>query len=73
MIRREPTMVALSDLDVQDIRDMMAKSKAKAEAEAASNSGDNASQAQKPKPKEAALSIADDVLIRRRRDRIGLR
>lgn len=28
MIRREPTLIPLTDLDVQDVRDMLAKQKA---------------------------------------------
>ena len=71
MIRREPTMIALSDLDVQDIKDMMVKAEAEAQAIAADN---GIPPTPKPKPKDPAAPLSiDGVLNRRRRDRNGMR
>ncbi|TDL25902.1 hypothetical protein BD410DRAFT_783885 [Rickenella mellea] len=39
MIRRNPTMIALCDTDVQDVKEMMAKKRAATEAETISSLG----------------------------------
>ncbi|KAI0001309.1 hypothetical protein BJV74DRAFT_819740 [Russula compacta] len=72
MIRRNPTLIAMSDADVQDVRNMLAKKQA--EGVKSPNSNTNAKGKQAPQLAPAAIHITDDTKGRReaREERLGM-
>ena len=76
MIRRNPTLITMSDADVQDVRNMLAKKQQQAEIVTSANSNTPAKGKQgfAPQPPAAAVHIADEGKQRReaRDERLGL-
>jgi len=77
MIRRNPTLITMSDADVQDVRNMLAK-KQQQQAENVMNANSNTlakgKQGFAPQPPVTAVHIADEAKQRReaRDERLGL-
>ena len=77
MIRRNPTLITMSDADVQDVRNMLAK-KQQLQAErvtsANSNTPAKGKQGFAPQPPATAIHIADEAKQRReaKDERLGL-
>jgi hypothetical protein len=73
MIRRNPTLIAMSDADVQDVRNMLAK---QAEGVKSPNSSANVKSRQcpPPQPPAAAVHVTDEAKRRReaREERLGV-
>jgi hypothetical protein len=70
MIRRNPTLIAMSDADVQDVRNMLAKK----QAERVKSPNSNASvkgRGPPPQPPAAAVHVTDEAK-RRREERLGM-
>lgn len=74
MIRRNPTLIALGDADIQDVRSMLAKKQA--EALKGLNSSVNLKGKQGPTPQSsaAAVHVTDEAKRRReaREERLGI-
>ncbi|KAF8270264.1 hypothetical protein EI94DRAFT_1723181 [Lactarius quietus] len=78
MIRRNPTLIAMSDADVQDVRSMLAK-KQQQQAEnstsaTSSNTPAKGKQGFVPQPPPSAVHVTDEAKQRReaRDERLGL-
>jgi hypothetical protein len=67
MIRRNPTLIAMSDADVQEVRNMLAKK----QAEALKSPNSNKGRGPPPQPPTAAVHVTDDAK-RRREERLGM-
>lgn len=78
MIRRNPTLIAMSDADVQDVRNMLAKRQQQAEnvTSPSTNSSTVArgKQGLAPQPPATAVHVTDEAKQRReaRDERLGL-
>lgn len=78
MIRRNPTLIAMSDADVQDVRSLLAKKQQQQQADnstsSASNSPVKGKQGLVPQPPATAVHVTDDSKQRReaRDERLGL-
>jgi hypothetical protein len=72
MIRRTPTLIALGDADVQDVRSMLAKKQV--EALKGLNSAAKGKQGPPPQPSAAAVHVTDEAKRRReaREERLGI-
>jgi len=69
MIRRNPTLIAMSDADVQDVRNMLAKKQAEGV-----KSPNVKSRLPPPQPPAAAVHVTDEAKRRReaREERLGV-
>ena len=76
MIRRNPTLIAMSDADVQDVRNMLAKKQQQAEnaTSATSSTPAKGKQGIAPQPPTTAVHVTDEAKQRReaRDERLGL-
>jgi len=76
MIRRNPTLIAMSDADVQDVRNMLAKKQLQTEnsTSAASTTLAKGKQGFVPQPPATAVHVTDEATQRReaRDERLGL-
>ena len=77
MIRRNPTLIAMSDADVQDVRNMLAKKQQQQtenSTNATSNSPAKGKQGFAPQPPTTAVHVTDEAKQRReaRDERLGL-
>ncbi len=78
MIRRNPTLIGMSDADVQDVRNMLAK-KQQQQQQPAENVTTNTTAAKgkqgfAPQPPTTAIHVTDEAMQRReaRDERLGL-
>lgn len=71
MIRRNPTLIAMSDTDVQDVRNMLAKKQAEGPNPSANT---KTRQCPPPQPPAAAVHVTDEAKRRRevREERLGV-
>jgi len=77
MIRRNPTLITMSDADVQDVRNLLAKKQQQAESVTSANSSTPPAKGKQgfaPQPPATAVHIADEAKQRReaRDERLGL-
>ncbi|KAI9456510.1 hypothetical protein BJY52DRAFT_1121047 [Lactarius psammicola] len=78
MIRRNPTLIGMSDADVQDVRNMLAKKQQQsAEIVTSANSNTTAAKGKQgfaPQPPATAVHVTDEAKQRReaRDERLGL-
>lgn len=78
MIRRNPTLIGMSDADVQDVRNMLAKKQQQqAENVTSANSNTTAAKGKQgfpPQPPTTAVHVTDEAKQRReaRDERLGL-
>ena len=74
MIRRNPTLIAMSDADVQDVRNMLAKKQAEGVKSPNSNASVKGRQGPPPQPPAAAVHVTDEAKRRReaREERLGM-
>jgi hypothetical protein len=74
MIRRNPTLIAMSDADVQDVRNMLAKKQAEGVKSPNSNASVKGRQGLPPQPPAAAVHVTDEAKRRReaREERLGM-
>ena len=74
MIRRSPTLIAMSDADVQDVRNMLAKKQAEGVKSPNSNANVKGRQGPPPQPPAAAVHVTDEAKRRReaREERLGM-
>lgn len=74
MIRRNPTLIAMSDADVQDVRNMLAKKQAEGLKSPNSSSNLKSRQCPPPQPPAAAVHVTDEAKRRReaREERLGV-
>jgi len=74
MIRRNPTLIAMSDADVQDVRNMLAKKQAEGTKSPNSNAKAKGKQGLPLQVPATAVHITDEVTRRReaREERLGL-
>lgn len=74
MIRRSPTLIAMSDADVQDVRNMLAKKQAESVKSPISNANVKGRQGPPPQPPPAAVHVTDEAKRRReaREERLGM-
>lgn len=74
MIRRNPTLIAMSDADVQDVRNMLAKKQADGTKSPNSNAKAKGKQGPPLQTPATAVHITDEVARRReaREERLGL-
>lgn len=74
MIRRNPTLIAMSDADVQDVRNMLAKKQAEGVKSPNSNANGKGRQGPPPQPPAAAVHVTDEAKRRReaREERLGM-
>lgn len=74
MIRRNPTLIAMSDTDVQDVRNMLAKKQAEGVKSPNSSANVKSGQCPPPQPPAAAVHVTDEAKRRReaREERLGV-
>lgn len=74
MIRRSPTLIAMSDADVQDVRNMLAKKQAESVKSPNSNANVKGRQGPPTQPPPAAVHVTDEAKRRReaREERLGM-
>jgi hypothetical protein len=74
MIRRNPTLIAMSDADVQDVRNMLAKKQAEVVKSPNSSANVKGKQGPPPQPPAAAVHVTDEAMRRReaREERLGM-
>jgi len=76
MIRRNPTLIAMSDADVQDVRNMLAKKQQAAESAKSPNLSANVKgkPGPQPQPPSTAVHVTDEAKRRReaRDERLGI-
>lgn len=74
MIRRNPTLIAMSDADVQDVRNMLAKKQADGLKSPNSTASVKSRQCPAPQPPPAAVHVTDEAKRRReaREERLGV-
>ena len=77
MIRRNPTLIAMSDADVQDVRNLLAKKQqqqADSSTSSTSNTPAKGKQGLVPQPPATAVHVTDESKQRReaRDERLGL-
>ncbi|KAH8993285.1 hypothetical protein EDB86DRAFT_2805716 [Lactarius hatsudake] len=79
MIRRNPTLIGMSDADVQDVRNMLAKKQQQQQAENVTSANSNTTAAKgkqgfAPQPPTTAVHVTDEAKQRReaRDERLGL-
>ena len=75
MIRRNPTLIAMGDADVQDVRNMLAKKQAEATKNSNSTTNAKGKQGPPPQPPAAAVHVTDEAKRRReagRDERLGI-
>jgi hypothetical protein len=74
MIRRNPTLIAMSDADVQDVRNMLAKKQAEGVKSPNSSANVKSRQCPPPQPPAAAVHVTDEAKRRReaREERLGV-
>ncbi|KAH9058826.1 hypothetical protein EDB87DRAFT_1625581 [Lactarius vividus] len=79
MIRRNPTLIGMSDADVQDVRNMLAKKQQQQQAENITSANSNTTAAKgkhgfPPQPPTTAVHVTDEAKQRReaRDERLGL-
>jgi hypothetical protein len=74
MIRRNPTLIAMSDADVQDVRNMLAKKQADGVKNLNSNAKAKGKQGPPLQPPVTAVHVTDEATRRReaREERLGL-
>jgi hypothetical protein len=74
MIRRNPTLIAMSDGDVQDVRNMLAKKQAEGDKSPNSSSSVKNRQCPPPQPSAATVHVTDEAKRRReaREERLGV-
>ncbi|KAH9176754.1 hypothetical protein EDB89DRAFT_2091607 [Lactarius sanguifluus] len=79
MIRRNPTLIGMSDADVQDVRNMLAKKQQQQQAENVTSANSNTTAAKGkqgfvPQPPTTAVHVTDEAKQRReaRDERLGL-
>jgi hypothetical protein len=76
MIRRNPTLIALGDADIQDVRSMLAKKQAEALKALNSTANLKGTQGPPPQPPAAAVhvTVTDEAKRRReaREERLGI-
>lgn len=74
MIRRNPTLIAMSDADVQDVRNMLAKKQAEGFKSPNSSANAKSRQCPPPQPSAAAVHVTDEAKRRRevREERLGV-
>ncbi len=77
MIRRNPTLIAMSDADVQDVRSMLAKKQQQQQADNAAGANSTTGKGKQgflPQPPATAVHVPDEAKQRReaRDERLGL-
>jgi hypothetical protein len=74
MIRRNPTLIAMSDTDVQDVRNMLAKKQAEGVKSPNPSANVKSKQCPPPQPPAAAVHVTDEAKRRReaREERLGV-
>jgi predicted Zn-dependent peptidase len=74
MIRRNPTLIAMGDADVQDVRSLLAKKQAEASKSSNSSANVKGKQGPPPQPPAAAVHVTDEAKRRRdaREERLGI-
>jgi hypothetical protein len=74
MIRRNPTLIAMSDADVQDVRNVLAKKQAEGLISPNSSANLKSRQCLPPQPPAAAVHVTDEAKRRReaREERLGV-
>lgn len=74
MIRRNPTLIAMSDTDVQDVRNMLAKKQAEGVKSPNSSASIKTRQCPPPPPPATAVHVTDEAKRRReaREERLGV-
>ena len=74
MIRRNPTLIAMGDSDVQDVRNMIAKKQAEAIKSPNLTTNVKGKQGPPPQPPAAAVHVTDEAKCRReaREERLGI-
>jgi hypothetical protein len=75
MIRRNPTLIALGDADVQDVRSILAKKQAEAAVKSPNSTANlKGKQGPPPQPPAAAVHVTDEAKRRReaREERLGI-
>lgn len=74
MIRRNPTLIAMSDADVQDVRNMLAKKQAEGFKSPNSSANAKSRQCPPPQPPAAAIHVTEEAKRRReaREERLGV-
>ena len=71
MIRRNPTLIAMSDADVQDVRNILAKKQAEGVKSPSSDANAKGKQVPPPQPPAATVHVTDEAK-RRREERLGI-
>jgi|SRR6266850_1394793 len=74
MIRRNPTLIALGDADIQDVRSMLSKKQAESLKGLNSTANLKGKQGPTPQPSAAAVHVTDEAKRRReaREERLGI-
>ncbi|KAH9954142.1 hypothetical protein BC827DRAFT_1244714 [Russula dissimulans] len=74
MIRRNPTLIAMSDADVQDVRNLLAKKQADGVKSPSLNANAKGKQVLPPQPSATTANVTDEAKRRReaREERLGI-